>query len=256
TTGADAIQFNEVVVIKYTQPSTLNYPYGSEVGNSDIYLENGNPLPFYIDSLEYGDDKVEILDADDTGFLYVKPQRTRFANDYEMREIFGTDIITTGTDGVCIYSDVNTQVTDYTATSANGDNLAYRGVGDIPTAYCSQTSGNIGEDRGYLSTNFVGAYDIQDPEKYSTLNVSLESTLSGVDWSGGAVSANRDLNSIVLIKTVGGLKIVSSSINSGVINRNVSYYTVDDYLLPKSMDAPTVDHANFRYSNNSVSQRI
>ncbi|MCP4274200.1 MAG: hypothetical protein GY781_19935, partial [Gammaproteobacteria bacterium] len=46
TTGADAIQFNEVVVIKYTQPSTLNYPYGSEVGNSDIYLENGNPLPF------------------------------------------------------------------------------------------------------------------------------------------------------------------------------------------------------------------
>ena len=258
STGEEAIPLDSVAIVKYAYPSSIYYPTGSDVDKNSIVLESGNVVPFYIDSIEYKSDSAQLLDADDVGFSYVAPKRTRFANDQELKELNGDAVILAGAQGVSIYSDVNTSITAKSATSANGENLGYRESSPVSNASIDLTGGINGLGFGYISYSFTGAYDIESPEDYEQLNCSMEATLKDVKaLAAQNVFWRWDITSKIMVKTVGGIRDISTSLTETdpLIGDGSNSITVDDFKLPLTVASDVVNRS-FRFSNESMSQRL
>lgn len=251
--GENAILKDEIIAVKYVDFATVLYTNNSSVGMGNVYNSDGVKIPEYIDYIEYNENSVNIIDANSRGFSFIEPERTRWANEEEMKAIFGEQYLSIGSDGVCFKHDQYGTIDSWDSSVTNGDNIGYRKStgGDISTATSTQT-GRAFESGGGAAmwTNFAVAYDIDNVSDYETLYASMQCYIDNVNgWIIG------DIFSTVRVKTIRKTHDVSYSENLQVITEDGEDYKVDDFILPNEV-ARDNENSSFLFKSYGVTGRI
>jgi len=245
------------VVIKYTEATKIFTPYGITPAPDNIrYKKDGilYPFPSYIDSLQYFDDRIEVLDSDDSGVVFVEPLNSYWSTVQEMEQVFGdTEYHKYIAGGFAFFNNHSTHASDvYTGASQYGDQLTSR----VGATYSSSEMSIVGASTNVsssLAMSSCATYSVESPAEYSNLYITADVEMSdifidGVQIENDAISTytyHVEVRAITITNTnygavdIAGLKFRYDMAGNG-----------DKNYFPTEVDND-LNNVRFRYENES-----
>ena len=247
------LPYGSTIVVRFTDYAKVYTPQGIIPSPDNVTYENNGvqlPFPSYIDSLFYYDDRIEILDSDDSGLSFVNPSRCRLATVDEIQSLNGG--IFGGDDGYAVTFS-NSSYNTMSSTITNADNIAYRGEGDRCVIEGYYENKSIGES--LTRPVFMVAYEIQNPDNYENLYITGDISLSAFESypSYPAVSYFRPIKNITVsmwVRTIlGDAVVITESVNISNIDSFPTPDPIHSYIFPPTAGVST-SNVNFRITND------
>jgi hypothetical protein len=176
----------DVITLYHVDDTLILLPDGATLDNLSFVSDGSkSQFPSYIDYLSQNGNEVAVLDADDSGGLFVSSSMdTRWSGEDEIESMASAWPLTYVSDGVGYYANPAVTVGVKAGTMVDGDLIPWRGAGGVAygNVYFEAESSS---SAGYFTASAVSSYDLGVVKKYDTVyisgNVVLDNIVTVVD---------------------------------------------------------------------------
>jgi len=186
---------DSTVVVKFTEATKVYTPYGTTPAPDNIrYKKDGElfQFPSYIDSLQYFDDRIEILDSDDSGVVFVEPKSAHWSTVQELEEAFPIEVgfPKKYLEGFVFFYDQNTDITVHSGSTLDGDGIATRDGSNYASSEMGMTALAPEGVTGNINMSSCVTYVVENPLLHNNLYLTGDVEMSEIYHNGAPITGS------------------------------------------------------------------